>query len=1002
MGVVRVTGSDDTGTMVPDDADRIPDTRPRPTPLWALLSRWLTRLEAWLRSHGGTPLRYGIRAVWIAIAAIAAFLLVGPVINPPLSLDDITESASTATETWIARDFDANYTITRDADGRLNADVVETITAFFPDDVDESGIERILATQYEGHDLAPRGLEVEIDGAAVEPDVRSTADRLHIELDTGERLRGDHEFVIRYSLSDLAYTATDDVTGGPVDLLEWSVFGPSWPQAFSALNVSVTLPDELDELLVRQPFGGVAWTLVSGADWLDREEDSPAGQNVYAFSVDQNMPPYSLSWFRMVFPEGTFTMPPPTPLFILQTFGPLIPLGILLLTLPFSLAARAVAWSDARGRPWYVAQYSPPKNVSAAQAAQIMRRPRTRELAVALATLAGSSRSQRPEALAAVGRAAQRTGRVGDRVRARSAYLFDRARHAQIADGFRRIPRGFVRDAFIAAPLALTLVQLAIIRQLSHQETLAVIWWPGLFAFVSFVISAIVLGIALSSRPLTRKGALARQHLLGVDVYAEQTSMLERVTIDDALLPYAVVTADPRDAGRSVVALVDRELGAGASRRGWRTGDFLSWPRLILRTAAILIVAGAIVMVALVPNPYERVSTYDRYDFESRGTLYVQVDNAEVEAHISAEDDQPRIDATMRFDIEFDDDSRRVPQFAVPVLNAVDGQDLGLVVDAVTIDGESVPFEVTENLDVSTITTVMGDVRVGEAEAVVTYAHTSPAVIGEGSPVSGEQGAPVDRIRWAALLDGWESGWTHPSAPDPVAISVRIDDDVIDRTLSAGWLREDPDTAEEARDWKDSSYAFGTLEDVLGAPEHLTEAEYGTLVEGSTRADAGVVHSLTVTEGEYGYPTRSTYSDLGVLLEFPAGTWAGPDADARDAEAFAWALPIIVVTSTGGLAILLGGIAVARSLLRGRRMTQGTLRDLFWWIGPAAALAASIVCVWATGNMPASWAEGAIMLWAAGLAVVAAITSWVVVRPPERATPPPVSKRHHGRKRSRR
>ena len=57
------------------------------------------------------------------------------------------------------------------------------------------------------------------------------------------------------------------------------------------------------------------------------------------------MPPHAQAWFTMKFEPGTVTMPRPTPLFLLQTFGPLLPLMFLALTLLLAFAARAVAWA---------------------------------------------------------------------------------------------------------------------------------------------------------------------------------------------------------------------------------------------------------------------------------------------------------------------------------------------------------------------------------------------------------------------------------------------------------------------------------------------------------------------------------------------------------------------------------------------------------------------------------------------------------------------------------
>ncbi|QCQ16231.1 M1 family metallopeptidase [Microbacterium sp. RG1] len=524
-------------------------------------------------------------------------------------------------------------------------------------------------------------------------------------------------------------------------------------------------------------------------------------------------------------------------------------------------------------------------------------------------------------------------------------------------------------------------MQLAIIRQLSHQETLAVIWWPGVFVLVSLAVSAVVLWLAVSARPLTRKGALARQYLAGIDVYARRTSALERTTLDDALLPYAVVVADPREAGRRVSALVERELGGDAELRAWRTTDFLSWPRLLVRAAALLIVAGAVGIAAVMPNPYLRLSTYDRWDFEDAGTLYTQVTSVSVEARLSADGDKPRLDVVQTTVVDFDDESARVPQFATPVLARVEGQSLGLEVDEVRVDGEAVPFHLSIRDDAGTITTAMTEVRSGRGEVEVRYTYTSPAVAGEASRASGREGERVDRIRWAGLVDGWESGWTYPSKPDPVTVSVRVDDDVAQQAFAAGWLREDPATSEDSRDWKDSSYPFGTLESELEPPPS-SGAKGGTITESDDTSSDARVHSFEVTHGEYGYPTDSLYSDLGILMEFPAGTWAGTDPAARDAKQFAWALPTIIVLSTASVAVILGVAAVIVWRVRGtRQMSPGLVRDVFWWLTPAAALGAIIVGVWATADIPADWPEVALQLPACGLALVAAIAAAVAVRP---------------------
>jgi len=993
--------------------DRIDDPAPRHTPLWALLSRWLLALEAWLRSHGGRRLRGALWAFWGVVGLAGGILLVGPVINPPMTLDDITDSASSATDRWIARDFDVDYTIGRTDDGRLVADVVETIGALFPDDVDETGIVRVLPTQYQGHALSPTGIEATIDGEPADIRSSESSDQLTLTLgsSTGSRLDGDHEFVIRYQLHDLAYTSTDEATGVPVDLLAWDVFGPSWPQAFSALDVSITLPDDLDAQLVRQPRGHLAWTLLSAGSWLDPDNPSPPGTVTYGFTNDQNMPPHASAGFTLPFESGTFTMPPPTPLFLLQSFGPLLPLAFLAITLLLALAARAVAWSDERGRPWFVAQSEPPDGVSARLAAQILRTPRTRELASALADLRGGGgdgggrggrasrsrgRARRAPAgipsdrLRAAARAAQRTGRIGDLLRAGIAYLRAPEHAAQLGRGLRRVPSGFVRDLFIAAPIALTLVQWGLVRQLSHQTTLAVVWWPAAFVLLSSAFALIILVIALSARPLTKTGALVKQHLRGIAVYASRTSLLDRTTLRDPVLPYAVLEVEPRDAGRRVLALIEAEpavaggnagAGDGASS-GWRTRDFLSWPRILVRVFAVLLVAGSITAAAVLPNPYPRSPDYSANSGDIPGTYWNHVDAFDAAASLSRDDTgRASLAVTETLTVDFSsEESSEVPQFARQWPAELDGQDLGLRIESVRLDGADAGYTTVREGDSLLLTTTFAQVLSGTHDIEIGYAVDSPVVAAHGSGLSSDA-TTVDRLRWVALLEDWDdsSSWEDP-APSPLTISLTVPDDLATTALAAGWITVDTDSAESPRQWEDSVLPFGTLADVVG--------DQGAS-ESSSPSGGRTTYALDLHDDvDTGYPFELRVDDLGAMLDFPAGTFTGPDASALSAADLRGVLPMVVVVSLGVFALLIGLVSLLAAARRGSRRTRpGFLRDLAWWLGTGSAVSAVWLFVWATSDMPDDWQEFPPLALAGLAGIVGGVLSLVMTRG-ETAPPP--------------
>ncbi|WP_168627553.1 DUF2207 domain-containing protein [Cryobacterium sp. BB307] len=915
-------------------------------------------MEAWLRSHGGRRLRVGLRTFWALVAVAGVVLLVGPVINKPLTLDDITNSARNATDRWIARDFAVDYRISRTPEGALVSQVEERISAFFPEDTRENGIQRVLATQYQSHALTPQNIEATLDGERVPVGRSSTPDQLTLTLNGPERLQGDHEFVLRYQLHHLAYPTTDSASDQPVELLEWDVFGLSWPQGFAGLDVQITLPEDLDDSLIRQPRGSLAWSMLSAGEWLTAEPGA-SGDVTYRFVNDQRIPPNAQAWFTMSFEPGTFTMPAPSPLYWLQVFGPLLPLAFLAVTLLLALAARAVAWSDVRGRPWYVVQTVPPTDVTPRMAAQILRATAAMELAEALRASQAKQLSKREqrERLVAAAKVARRTGRVGDLPRALSRYLSAAERRDQFSAGFRRVPHGLVRDLFIAAPIALTFVQWGLIRQLSYQPVLAVLWWPVAFVLISSVVAAIVLWIALSSRPLTRRGALVKQHLLGIREYARRTQLLDRSAPSERLLPYAVLLAEPRAAGASTVARIEAGLGESGVSSRWRIREYLTWPRLIIRALSLIIVAGAIGAVALLPNPYPQSVDRASYSGDVPGTLWTKVNSLEATAQLSRTDDgHARLDVIERLDVSFTERGSRVPQFAQQWPNRLNGQDLGLRVESVQIDDRDVPFATQQEGDTLLLRTTLVEVVNGEHEVRIEYTLASAAVAAQqGSEI-------VDRVRWAALLDGWEwnSGWGADPVPDPLRIEFRMADELAALATTGGWISKDTESAERARDWQPSVVPFNAV----AAP------------------NPGDSHALELKQDEFGgWPLEFTVDDVGTRVDFPAGTFAGTDDAALRVSQVMNILPVILVATLAaiGLALGLAG-ASAGFTRRARAFDPGSFRDLVWWLAPAATLAALILFVWASSDMPTDHSAFPLLVWPTLAALIASPAGLILTR----------------------
>lgn len=897
----------------PRPSDAVAVEPPRHTPLWALLSTWLLALEAWLRSHGGTPLRAGIRGFWALVAGIGIFLLVGPVINAPLSFDDITSSAEDATGTWIARDFSADYEIVREDDGRLRLAVEERFTAFFPEDVDESSIDRVIATQYEGHDLSPVLRSASLDGAPVEPEVRRQPTRTTYAIRGDGRLTGEHDVVLRYDLNDVAYDDRDLSSEQPYQVLQWDLFGPEWSHAVAGSELRISVPRDIAASYARAPTGGIAWLLLSDSTTLEAD-DPDADTLVYELTNDQNFPPHASFWFTFRFAPDTFAMPAPSPLFFVQAFGPFVPLALLLLSVPFALAARAVAWADARGRAWFVAEYAPRPGSTVALDARLWRARRTSVLAEALEQWRQNPGDTRRER--ALVRAARRAGRWGDLPRALGAYRFSRAWGEQFRLGLRRVPRGFVRDGFLWGTAALTALQWGLVRQLSHQTALTVFWYPVAIVAVSTVLAAVVFTIALTARPLTAEGARAEEHLRGQRMYLENTDAAERTPLRDRDLPYIVLFERPRRAGRLVRRLLVED---GADGRVAADPDFVGAGRLAVRALALLTVAAAIVLASTTVATTRHAPGQDEILDDVDGDYGVYVDDADIEATLArAEDGTAELRVVETLSATVDANLRAVPQVTRAWRDVIDGHDQGLRVDSITVDGDEVPFVQTRRLGHAVVQTRLPDDWPGEHAIVVRYVLSVPV-----ASIDSPDGA-VDELRWTALLPYWDWTWDGVDhETERLRVALRLSPDLAGRlTDGSGWMTE--------------------LAHRPGRPP----APFGDTL--SRDGDVVIAFDEDVDD-EYEpdslWPSGTQYG--GLQLRFADGTFAAPHAP--DAAHRLWqALPWTLSPVLGGLAPVLAAVGVLAGRERLRR--RGTAWDAVRWLPVAFTVAQVPLVAWASAD----------------------------------------------------
>ncbi len=1008
---------------------RIPDPLPDHTPLFRWMARVLSAAESRLRARGGRSFRAMLRVLWAFVAGVGLFLLVGPVINAPLDIDDVLASAHFEDVDWIARDVALDYAIDRAEHGEFTADVTESFTTFFVNDQSASEITRAVVTEFQGHDVDFDLHGATIDGEAAKTRItrNPTMTTIHISRADGSRLSGhDHRVELSYDLQNLVTTEADEATGRNVDQWSWPLFA-AWPQATSGIEASFTFSTEVNDAMIRAPRAYVGWLLVSGTQRLTPEETTATSVR-YAFTNDDNLPPNADFWIHASFEPGTFAQPPTTPLFWVQTWGPLLPLAVLVIMLLFGLAARRIVWADSAGRPWYVARSEPPSGLTPEDAAQLMRKPWHAELIAVLSRSGMHARSRGPRRslrkrgkvtvpevatgharetwLAQIARVGRRAGRLGTLpavIGQRNSWAVQRP-DRMVDQGLRWVPDSYLRDSFIFAPLAVALLQWGILRQLSHQVILTVLWFPFAIVALSTALALLTAWSVSKPRPLTPAGALVMQDLKGIHAYARSTRLTERGPLDESILPYAMLFEPARRAGDLATEQAIAETGDRGLTRGWRTSKYISGPAFLAAAAAVALFAGVVVAVSAIAPPYAMEKDYAT-DFASelRGLNYTQTRGFDVEAELGrAADGSARLDVTERLQVEFDGQASRVPQFAREWPASRLGQDLGLTDIALTIDGEPVETVTRDNPAMSTryIFTQLEEVLDGVHDVEVTYALTHPVV-------SVDSGAETfDQLRWTAFLSFWEDTYyTTMSRPFDGSVPVRplklqftLDAELLSAVKHGGWIdydHERPRVRGESGNWYAPwDYGNSTYLGERGSTQRY-EFRIGRLY---TRDDGALVATIdadavqsrqkdTISGDDPGTPwvvdegineelmsfELRLGGDLGVRIDFAPGTFSGVDAEISRTYQFMQVLPYILLLALGGLVIIVSVVSTgyAASLRsRGRRGSSSFALIAFLAI-PLAAVAQCIMFFWVIGPgagdspmIPGALAVGGFMLLA--------------------------------------
>ncbi|MCY7298114.1 MAG: DUF2207 domain-containing protein, partial [Ilumatobacteraceae bacterium] len=187
-----------------------------------------------------TSLRFALK---LTIAAALGLSLAPATVAAaaPVSTASIgTAPIRTDTSDFTFDAFDADYTLSREADGTSNLLVVETIVARFPDFDQNRGIIRAIPDDYDGVPLNTSVQSVtDQSGAEVAFDTSYTGGFVELALGTDEFVRGTQTYVISYTQQNVVRSFADTNS----DEFYWDVNGTGWPQPFGQVTTTVRIDE---------------------------------------------------------------------------------------------------------------------------------------------------------------------------------------------------------------------------------------------------------------------------------------------------------------------------------------------------------------------------------------------------------------------------------------------------------------------------------------------------------------------------------------------------------------------------------------------------------------------------------------------------------------------------------------------------------------------------------------------------------------------------------------
>lgn len=287
-----------------------------------------------------------------------------------------TTPISTDTSDFTFDSFDADYTLSRDADGTATVTVVETIVARFPNFDQNRGIIRAIPDDYDGVPLntSVQGV-TDQNGAPVAYEASNTGAFVELALGTDDFVRGVQTYVISYTQQNVVRSFADTNS----DEFYWDMNGTGWAQPFDEVTATIRIDDELTASLTENAACYVGAFGENEQCVINDPVTDESGVSVFTATASDLAAGDTLT-VSIGFAPNTFLTPEPTlppeplplPLWMQLLSGSvgLASLG----ALAAAIVSRVRAGSDSKGRGVIIPHYSEPEGIDILQSAHLVSR----------------------------------------------------------------------------------------------------------------------------------------------------------------------------------------------------------------------------------------------------------------------------------------------------------------------------------------------------------------------------------------------------------------------------------------------------------------------------------------------------------------------------------------------------------------------------------------------------------------------------------------------------